>query len=157
MVGPVPVGVNTFTFSAPPPEPHKIPHDDVLGVAAIILTASYKDQEFVRVGYYQNTEYDDPAMMEAIREGGVKGDIQWNRLVRNLADKPRVTRFSIKWYVRHAFFQFFSYFLFHFPFVGMMERHVASCRLSSHPVSPSFFREVAISPKVTTHSLLLCL
>lgn len=104
MVGPVPVGVNTFTFSAPPPEPQKIPHDDVLGVAAIILTASYKDQEFVRVGYYQNTEYDDPAMMEAVREGGgVKGDIQWNRLVRNLADKPRVTRFSIKWYVPHAF------------------------------------------------------
>lgn len=101
MVGPVPVGINTFTFSAPPPEPHKIPHDDVLGVAAIILTASYKDQEFVRVGYYQNTEYDDPVMMEAVREqGGVKGEIQWHRLVRNLADKPRVTRFSIKWYVR---------------------------------------------------------
>ena len=97
MVGPVPVGINSFTFSTPPPEPHKIPKEDVLGVAAVILTASYKDQEFVRVGYYQNTEYDDPEMNTAVREQGVKGDIQWHRLVRNLADKPRVTRFSIKW------------------------------------------------------------
>jgi len=100
MVGPVPVGINSFTFSTPPPEPHKIPKEDVLGVAAVILTASYKDQEFVRVGYYQNTEYDDPEMNAAVQEqGGVKGDIQWHRLVRNLADKPRVTRFSIKWSV----------------------------------------------------------
>jgi len=44
MVGPVPVGINSFTFSTPPPEPHKIPKEDVLGVAAVILTASYKDQ-----------------------------------------------------------------------------------------------------------------
>ncbi|KAF8305577.1 histone chaperone [Clavulina sp. PMI_390] len=99
MVGPVPVGVNTFTFSAPPPEPSKIPKEDVLGVAAIILTGSYKDQEFVRVGYYQNTEYDDPLMTEAWRDGKLKGDIQWPRLVRSLADKPRVTRFTIKWSV----------------------------------------------------------
>jgi len=102
MVGPVPVGINSFTFSAPPPEPQKIPKEDVLGVAAIILTASYKEQEFVRVGYYQNTEYDDPEMNAMVREEGVKSDIQWHRLVRNLADKPRVTRFSIKWDVEEA-------------------------------------------------------
>lgn len=102
-MGPIPVGVNSFTFSAPAPNPSKIPHEDVLGVAAVILTGSYNDQEFVRVGYYQNTEYDSPEMMEqyalAVQAGTAnKMEIVWPRLVRQLlADKPRVTRFTIKW------------------------------------------------------------
>lgn len=66
----------------------------MLGVAALILTGSYKEQEFVRVGYYQNTEYDNeemkenPPPLEAIR---------FERLVRDINTKPRVTRFQIKW------------------------------------------------------------
>lgn len=111
MVGPVPVGVNSFTFSAPPPDPKRIPRDDVIGVAAIILTASYKDQEFVRVGYYQNTEYDDPKLMESIRENGMHaGDIKWDMLVRHLlADKPRVTRFTINWSVHLSIIVFLAH------------------------------------------------
>jgi histone chaperone ASF1 len=103
MVGPVPVGVNSFTFSAPPPDPSRIPREDALGVAAVILTGSYKDQEFVRVGYYQNTEYDSQEMRDqyaaAVQNGTANQmDIIWSRLVRELlADKPRVTRFTIKW------------------------------------------------------------
>ncbi|EJU00348.1 anti-silence-domain-containing protein [Dacryopinax primogenitus] len=93
MVGPVPVGVNSFEFEGSPPDPKLIPPQDVLGVAAIILTASYRDQEFVRVGYYQNTEYDNPEWNEKPPEG----PIQVERLARSLAEKPRVTRFSIKW------------------------------------------------------------
>lgn len=94
MVGPVPVGINSFEFVSPPPAPARIPAGDVLGVAAIILTAAYKDQEFVRVGYYQNTEYDNEEM-----NADPPKEIVWQRLVRELAQKPRVTRFSIKWSV----------------------------------------------------------
>src|ERR1700761_1446039 len=86
-IGPVPVGVNAFTFEADPPDPKIIPKEDVLGVAALILTGAYKGQEFVRIGYYQNTEYDDEAMRENPPE-----EIRWERLVRSLTDKPRVTR-----------------------------------------------------------------
>lgn len=92
MVGPVPIGVNSFEFDSPAPSPSKIPTEDVLGVAAIILTASYKDQEFVRVGYYQNTEYDNEEMKES-----PPSPIVFTRLVRELASKPKVTRFMIKW------------------------------------------------------------
>ncbi|KAG8908970.1 Histone chaperone asf1 [Tulasnella sp. 403] len=92
MVGPVPVGVNSFEFESPSPSPSRIPPEDVLGVAAIILTASYKDQEFVRVGYYQNTEYDNEEMKETPPQ-----TILFDRLVRELASKPKVTRFMIKW------------------------------------------------------------
>ncbi|KAJ3535100.1 hypothetical protein NMY22_g6640 [Coprinellus aureogranulatus] len=92
LVGPVPVGVNSFEFEGTPPDPVKIPTEDVLGVAALILTGSYKDQEFVRVGYYQNTEYDNEEMKENPPEV-----IQFDRLVRDISTKPRVTRFQIKW------------------------------------------------------------
>ncbi len=75
-----------------PPDPTKIPTEDVLGVAALILTASYRDQEFVRVGYYQNTEYDNDEMKENPPQ-----KIVFDRLVRDINAKPRVTRFQIKW------------------------------------------------------------
>ena len=92
LVGPVPVGVNAFEFEGSAPNPSKIPPEDVLGVAALILTGTYKDQEFVRVGYYQNTEYDNEEMKEALPE-----PIRFDRLVRDINTKPRVTRFQIKW------------------------------------------------------------
>ncbi|KII90146.1 hypothetical protein PLICRDRAFT_581265 [Plicaturopsis crispa FD-325 SS-3] len=94
LVGPVPVGVNSFEFEGSPPDPSKIPPEDVLGVAALILTGSYKDQEFVRVGYYQNTEYDNEEMKETQPKS-----IVFERLVRDISAKPRVTRFQIKWCV----------------------------------------------------------
>lgn len=92
LVGPVPPGTNSFEFRGSPPLPSKIPREDVLGVAALILTGSYKDQEFVRVGYYQNTEYDN-------EEWRVEppAEVVWERLVRDINSKPRVTRFQIKW------------------------------------------------------------
>lgn len=93
LVGPVPVGINSFEFEAVAPNPSRIPPQDVLGVAALILTGSYNDQEFVRVGYYQNTEYDNEEMRE-----NAPSPILFDRLVRNLSDKPRVTRFNVKWY-----------------------------------------------------------
>ena len=50
-------------------------------------------QEFIRIGYYINTEYDAPELMEAPPE-----QLLYERLVRNiLVDKPRVTRYQIDW------------------------------------------------------------
>ncbi|TDL26900.1 anti-silence-domain-containing protein [Rickenella mellea] len=92
LVGPVPVGVNSFEFQGCAPDPKSIPRDDVLGVSALILTGSYNDQEFVRVGYYQNTEYDNEEDKEHPPE-----KIPFERLVRDISTKPRVTRFQIKW------------------------------------------------------------
>lgn len=92
LVGPVPMGVNSFEFQGSPPDPSKIPVEDVLGVAALILTGSYNDQEFVRVGYYQNTEYDNEEMRAA-----EINPIVFERLQRDISTKPRVTRFQIKW------------------------------------------------------------
>ncbi|KAF9256212.1 anti-silence-domain-containing protein [Marasmius fiardii PR-910] len=92
LVGPVPVGVNVFEFEVAPPDPQKVPAEDILGVAALILTGSYNDQEFVRVGYYQNTEYDNDQMKE-----DPPSKVVVESLVRDINTKPRVTRFQIKW------------------------------------------------------------
>ncbi|KAI0030458.1 histone chaperone ASF1, partial [Vararia minispora EC-137] len=94
LIGPIPQGVNSFEFEGSAPSPSQMDPQDVLGVSALILTGSYRDQEFVRVGYYQNTEYDDEDLKNAPPE-----KILFDRLVRDIHNKPRVTRFQIKWCV----------------------------------------------------------
>ena len=97
LVGPIPVGVNKFIFEADSPDLKRIPTSEILGVTVILLTCSYDGREFVRVGYYVNNEYDSD---ELNAEPPAKPII--DRVRRNvLAEKPRVTRFAIKWQVAH--------------------------------------------------------
>jgi histone chaperone ASF1 len=60
----------------------------------ILITCSYQDREFVRIGYYVNNDYLD----EELRENPPES-IAYDKLYRSiLAEKPRVTRFPINWY-----------------------------------------------------------
>lgn len=90
-VGPIPAGINAFDFSAPAPAHHLLPSvepDEILGVTVIIITASYREKEFVRVGYYVNTYYEDEELKE-----NPPSVVQWDKLHRNvLIEKPKVTR-----------------------------------------------------------------
>lgn len=93
LVGPVQVGKNKFVFQAPAPDINKIPEKDLLEVTVLLLTCSYREREFIRIGYYVNNDFVgeegqplDPAARDV------------SKLRRNiLADKPRVTRFPIPW------------------------------------------------------------
>ncbi|WVQ77203.1 histone chaperone ASF1 [Cryptococcus sp. DSM 104548] len=95
-VGPIPAGINAFDFSAPAPQHHLLPSvepDEILGVTVIIITASYREKEFVRVGYYVNTYYEDEELKE-----NPPSVVQWDKLHRNvLIEKPKVTRFQNPW------------------------------------------------------------
>jgi len=92
-VGPMQVGPYKFVFQAEAPDPRRIPTHDILGVTVILLSCFYHEKEFIRIGYYINTEYDAPELMESPPE-----QILYERLVRNiLVDKPRVTRYQIDW------------------------------------------------------------
>ena len=51
-------------LQADPPNQDRIPREDVVGVTVILLTCSYRRQEFIRVGYYVNNEYGDPELKE---------------------------------------------------------------------------------------------
>ncbi|KAH7395605.1 ASF1 like histone chaperone-domain-containing protein [Cadophora sp. MPI-SDFR-AT-0126] len=93
LVGPIPVGVNKFLFEADPPNTSRIPDAEILGVTVILLTCAYDGREFVRVGYYVNNEYDSE---ELNADPPAKPILE--KVRRNvLAEKPRVTRFAIKW------------------------------------------------------------
>ena len=90
-VGPVTAGSFRFTLETNPPEPANIPADDLLGVTVILLTCSYRGNEFIRVGYYVNVEY----LEEELRENPPEQPLL-DRLHRSiLADHPRVTRFAV--------------------------------------------------------------
>jgi len=89
LVGPVVRGAYKFVFQANPPDVSKIPQEDILGVTVLLVTCSYNNQEFIRVGYYVNNEYAD----EELRENP-PAQLRMDKIVRNiLAEKPRVTRF----------------------------------------------------------------
>jgi histone chaperone ASF1 len=98
LVGPIPPGTNKFVFEADSPNTANIPSSEVIGVTVILLTCSYDGREFVRVGYYVNNEYTDETLAENPPSKPVIEKIRRNIL----AEKPRVTRFAIKWYVSHT-------------------------------------------------------
>lgn len=97
LVGPVPVGVNKFVLQADAPVPQRLPPDEILGVTVVLVTCSYRNREFVRVGYYVNNELQgyDP---ENDGPPPVYPNLNLSLVQRQiLADKPRVTRFPIRW------------------------------------------------------------
>jgi histone chaperone ASF1 len=80
-------------MQAEPPEPEKIPEEDIIGVTVLLLTCSYLGQEFIRVGYYVSNDYIDENLRE---EDDPPAKVQVHQVQRNiLADKPRVTKFPI--------------------------------------------------------------
>lgn len=91
LVGPVLPGNFRFVFEANAPDPSKIPSDDMTGVTVVLLTCSYKEKEFVRVGYYVNVDYQDEALKENPPEVPLIQSL-WRHI---LEDHPRVTRFPI--------------------------------------------------------------
>lgn len=59
----------------------------------LLLVCSYLEQEFIRIGYYIDNDYEDPLLIETPPE-----KVDQALLKRNiLANKPRVTRFNIIW------------------------------------------------------------
>ena len=55
-VGPVCRGTHKFVLETPAPNPELIPPGDIVGVTVCIITCSYREKEFIRIGYYVNNE-----------------------------------------------------------------------------------------------------
>ena len=63
-------------------------------MTVVLVTCSYRNAEFCRVGYYVNNEYTE----EYDEEAGPPKPVDASKVQRQiLADKPRVTRFPIDW------------------------------------------------------------
>lgn len=93
VVDAVPQGQFKFMFQADPPDTAKIPADDAVGVTVVLITASYREQEFVRVGYYITNEYEDMELRD-----NPPSEPLFDKFVRAIAaNEPRVTKFKINW------------------------------------------------------------
>ncbi len=93
MVGPVPVGINQFVLEASCPDYSNIRNEDLIGVTVVLVTCSYMNQEFLRIGYYVRNEYSEP-----FEEDNYPNPVDVTKLTRNiLVDEPRVTRIPIQW------------------------------------------------------------
>lgn len=87
-----------FVLQADPPEVELIRSEDILGVAAIVLSCSYRGLEFIRVGYYVSNQY---MQQELIEEPPLTVAIdKVQRFV--LASMPKVSRFPISFQVCSA-------------------------------------------------------
>ena len=93
---PVPVGECQFVFEAPAPNPASLPPQELVGVTVVLITCSYEGKEFVRVGYYVNNDFFDPALREAPPTAVPPAELV-TMLHRTILDKPRVTRYEIPW------------------------------------------------------------
>ena len=100
LVGPVPVGLNKFVLQADAPLVDKLPAEEILGVTVVLVTCSYREREFVRIGYYVNNEYipEEPSEDPELAQKSFDPSQHLGRVQRQiLADKPRVTKFAIPW------------------------------------------------------------
>ena len=59
-----------------PPATAKIPSNDLIGVTVVLLTCSYLNKEFVRVGYYVNNDYTEEELRENPPEKPIIDKIQ---------------------------------------------------------------------------------
>lgn len=53
-----------FIEQADAPNTGLIPESDAVGVTVVLITCTYRGQEFIRIGYYVNNEYTDPDLRE---------------------------------------------------------------------------------------------
>lgn len=62
-------------------------------MTGVLVTCSYNQQEFFRVGYYVNNYYENPELAENPPERPLLDQLTRHILV----EKPRVTKFQIQW------------------------------------------------------------
>lgn len=78
-----------FVLQVDAPKSSLIPPTDLVGVTIVLLTCSYNDAEFVRVGYYVSNEYPTAEQNENPPQTPIVAEI-----TRTIASHdPRVTKF----------------------------------------------------------------
>jgi histone chaperone ASF1 len=96
-VGPIEAGTSRFVLETPGPDPSRIPQDDMLGTTICMVSCLYRDQKFFQAGYWVANTYADPL---EVGENGAEirpTPILPEKVVRQLVDPPRITRWPIRW------------------------------------------------------------
>ncbi|KAI4834957.1 histone chaperone ASF1 [Plasmodium brasilianum] len=92
-LGPIERGVMMFDYAVNPPDYKNMDIDSVLGLQAILISANYKEKEFIRIAYYMNSFYKDVELRE--KPPAVP---QYDKICRHIfVENPRIVKFSICW------------------------------------------------------------
>ncbi|CRG93549.1 histone chaperone ASF1, putative [Plasmodium gallinaceum] len=92
-LGPIERGVMMFDYAVNPPDYKNMDIDSVLGLQAILISANYKEKEFIRIAYYMNAFYKDIELRE-------KPPLipQYDKICRHIfVENPRIVKFNIGW------------------------------------------------------------
>ena len=90
-------GTAKFVLEAPAPDWGKLPPNEIRGVTVVLVTCSYNTAEFVRIGYYVNNDFQAPELRETPPDQFVPATMVPQLQRHILAEKPRVTRYTIPW------------------------------------------------------------
>ncbi|CXJ22491.1 histone chaperone ASF1, putative [Plasmodium berghei] len=92
-LGPIERGVMMFDYAVNPPDYKNMDTDSVLGLQAILISANYKEKEFIRIAYYMNSFYKDIELREKPPMSP-----QYDKICRHIfVDNPRIVKFTIPW------------------------------------------------------------
>ncbi|CAI7723583.1 histone chaperone ASF1, putative [Plasmodium vivax] len=92
-LGPIERGVMMFDYAVNPPDYKNMDVDSVLGLQAILISANYKEKEFIRIAYYMNSFYKDTELRE--KPPAVP---QYDKICRHIfVENPRIVKFCITW------------------------------------------------------------
>jgi len=90
-IGPIPQGTMVFQILANPPDIGKIPRENIFDTTALLVSVTFKKQEFFRIGYFVSCCYQDPLLVEQQLD-----EVLVDKLFRSiLTSKPIITSFSI--------------------------------------------------------------
>lgn len=92
-VGPLSEGTTEFRLECDPPVPEQVPREELIGLTILIISFRFKQQEFLRVGYYTQVAYFDPKLNEHPPDTIDKGSL--GRFVA--MPQPAVTATPIVW------------------------------------------------------------
>ena len=90
----LPKGEFSFRVETLPPDYTRIKYpDDLLASSVLMISATYRNQEFFRCSYFVFNSYDDPKLIENIPE-----IVYIDKICRYiLIDKPRIKKTEITW------------------------------------------------------------
>ncbi|KAL3090842.1 hypothetical protein niasHS_007217 [Heterodera schachtii] len=93
LIGPIQEGRHKFLFEAPPPQIHNLRPEDFMDVTLLLLKCKYREQLFMKIGWFVTHTYTDPELVE-----NPPSQPLIEKLKRTIVGEDvRVTSYPIKW------------------------------------------------------------
>jgi len=95
-IGPIREGRHKFIFDAPAPVPASLTVEDLTDVTLLLLKCKFRDQLFVKIGWFITHAYDKETDPELFEDPPVQPIVEKLQRIISI-DDVRVTYYAIKW------------------------------------------------------------